>query len=113
MGRLQAPLNGVIRTDPARVLTDIVSLVRYALGQRDSLAPMRQRSPVASISGLAAKSAPGAPTTPNSSTGSKRSAITLLRTLTLVFAISRNCRGSRSEAAFWLHGRCLVRVCLT
>ena len=32
--------NGAIRSDPARVLTDIVSLVRYALGQRDSLAQM-------------------------------------------------------------------------
>lgn len=32
--------NGAIRTDPARVLTDVVSLVRYALGQRENLAPL-------------------------------------------------------------------------
>ena len=32
--------NGAIKADPGRVLTDVVSLVRYALGQRDSLAPM-------------------------------------------------------------------------
>ncbi len=32
--------NGAVRADPARVLTDIVSLVHYALGQRESLAPL-------------------------------------------------------------------------
>ncbi len=32
--------NGAIKADPGRVLTDVVALVRYALGQRDSLAPM-------------------------------------------------------------------------
>ena len=32
--------NGTIKANPGRVLTDVVSLVRYALGQRDSLAPM-------------------------------------------------------------------------
>ena len=32
--------NGAIKADPARVLTDIVSLVRYALGQRDGLVPL-------------------------------------------------------------------------
>lgn len=32
--------NGAIKADPARVLTDVVALVRYALEQRDTLAPM-------------------------------------------------------------------------
>ncbi len=32
--------NGAIKADPARVLTDMVSLVRYALNQRDTLAPL-------------------------------------------------------------------------
>ena len=32
--------NGTIKADPGRVLTDVVALVRYALDQRDSLAPM-------------------------------------------------------------------------
>ncbi|HEY5301321.1 MAG TPA: DEAD/DEAH box helicase family protein [Acetobacteraceae bacterium] len=32
--------NGAIKADPGRVLTDIVALVRYALGRRDSLAPL-------------------------------------------------------------------------
>jgi len=32
--------SGAIRTNPDRVLTDIVALVRYALGQRDGLAPL-------------------------------------------------------------------------
>lgn len=31
---------GAIRTNPARVLTDIVALVRFALGQRETLAPL-------------------------------------------------------------------------
>lgn len=31
---------GAIRTNPARVLTDIVSLVRFALAQRETLAPL-------------------------------------------------------------------------
>jgi type I restriction enzyme R subunit len=31
---------GAIKADPGRVLTDIVALVHYALGQRDSLAPL-------------------------------------------------------------------------
>jgi type I restriction enzyme R subunit len=31
---------GAIKADPGRVLTDIVALVRYALGQRESLAPL-------------------------------------------------------------------------
>lgn len=31
---------GAIRSNPARVLTDIVALVRYALGQRETLAPL-------------------------------------------------------------------------
>ncbi|MGC6328709.1 type I restriction endonuclease subunit R [Rhizorhabdus sp. FW153] len=31
---------GKVTADPARVLTDIVALVRYALGQRDTLAPL-------------------------------------------------------------------------
>ncbi|THD79359.1 MAG: restriction endonuclease subunit R [Phenylobacterium sp.] len=32
--------NGAIKADPARVLTDVVALVRYALDQRDTLAPL-------------------------------------------------------------------------
>ncbi len=31
---------GAIKSDPGRVLTDIVALVRYALGQREGLAPL-------------------------------------------------------------------------
>jgi type I restriction enzyme, R subunit len=31
---------GAIRSSPARVLTDIVALIRYALGQRETLAPL-------------------------------------------------------------------------
>ncbi|MBL8554028.1 MAG: DEAD/DEAH box helicase family protein [Phenylobacterium sp.] len=32
--------NGALRADPARVLTDVVALVRYALGQAETLAPL-------------------------------------------------------------------------
>ena len=61
--------------NPARALSDIVMLVRYALGGRDepwSRCP--RRSPAASICGSAARSAPAAPTPKRSAPGSSRSA---------------------------------------
>ena len=63
-----------VKGNPARALSDIVMLVRYALGARRRWSRCPRRSPAASTCGSAARSAPAAPTPRRNAPGFSRSA---------------------------------------